>query len=84
MPHVTHRVTHRVMGRVTHHAMHHAMHSVVLGSARQAMAHLAGNCLALMFERSAEDGYKCEPDIFFHRFRPYISSWVGVFEGQAP
>ena len=48
------------------------------------MAHLAGNCLALMFERSAEDGYKCEPDIFFHRFRPYISSWVGVFEGQAP
>tara|TARA_B100000780_G_C20842703_1_gene334905 strand:+ start:121 stop:315 length:195 start_codon:yes stop_codon:yes gene_type:complete len=64
--------------------MHHAMHSVVLGSAWQAMAHLAGNCLALMFERSAEDGYKCEPDIFFHRFRPYISSWVGVFEGQAP
>ena len=32
----------------------------------QAMAHLAGNCLALMYERSAEDGYKCEPDIFFH------------------
>ena len=80
MSHVTHRVTHQAM----HQAMHHAMHSVVLGSAWQAMAHLAGNCLALMFERSAEDGYKCEPDIFFHRFRPYISSWVGVFEGQAP
>ena len=47
------------------------------------MAHLAGNCLSIMFERSADDGYKCEPDIFFHRFRPYISSWVGVFEGQA-
>ena len=46
------------------------------------MAHLAGNCLWLMFERQGDDGYLCEPDLFFHRFRPYISSWVGVFEGQ--
>jgi len=48
----------------------------------QAMSHVASNCLFIMFERESDDNYLCEPDIFFHRFRPYISTWTALFEGQ--
>ena len=45
------------------------------------MSHVASNCLWIMFERTEEEGL-CEPDFFFHRFRPYISTWTALFEGQ--
>ena len=38
--------------------------------------------LWIMFERGEDDGYLCEPELFYHRFRPYISSWSALFEGQ--
>ena len=33
-------------------------------------------------ERAGDDGFLCEPDFFFHRFRPYISTWTARFEGE--
>ncbi len=53
----------------------------------QAMSHVASNCLRIMFDRRDEAGGAggtacCDPFFFFHRFRPYISSWSAVFEGQ--
>ena len=50
------------------------------------MAHVASNCLRIMFERKEEAGSGstacCDPYFFFHRFRPFISSWNAIFEGQ--
>ena len=51
------------------------------------MSHVASNCLRIMFDRHDEAGDGggtacCDPFFFFHRFRPYISSWSAVFEGQ--
>ena len=54
----------------------------MLGQLEQSMSHVATNCLWIMFERSETEGFLCEPDFFFHRFRPYISTWTALFEGQ--
>ena len=54
----------------------------MLGQIEQSMSHVATNCLWIMFERSEDEGFLCEPDFFFHRFRPYISTWTALFEGQ--
>ena len=124
----------------------------LLGQVEQSMSHVATNCLWIMFERSEDEGFLCEPgrtsphisphlptsphisphllsstpplfhtsslprffsstpplfhtpslphplsstpaaqlvfrcaltpDFFFHRFRPYISTWTALFEGQ--
>ena len=53
----------------------------------QAMSHVASNCLRIMFDRRDEAGTAggtacCDPFFFFHRIRPYISSWSAIFEGQ--
>ena len=42
----------------------------MLGWLEQSMSHVATNCLWIMFERSEDEGFLCEPDFFFHRFRP--------------
>ena len=47
----------------------------------QDIAHVASNCLWIMFERQGDDGFLCEPDVFYHRFRPYICTWTALFEG---
>jgi len=48
----------------------------------QAMSHVASNCLRIMFDRSGDDGSLCEPELFFHRLRPFISTWTALFEGH--
>ena len=53
-----------------------------LSRLEQAMSHVASSCLPLIFERQGDDGYMCEPDLFYHRFQPFISSWTALFEGQ--
>lgn len=48
----------------------------------QGIAHVANNCLRIMFERREDDGAFCEPHMFYHRFRPFIGSWTACFEGH--
>eukprot|EP00931_Biecheleriopsis_adriatica_P025319 TRINITY_DN1557_c0_g1_i1.p1 TRINITY_DN1557_c0_g1~~TRINITY_DN1557_c0_g1_i1.p1 ORF type:complete len:936 (-),score=144.25 TRINITY_DN1557_c0_g1_i1:190-2958(-) len=48
----------------------------------QALSHVANNCLKIMFERREEDGAFCDPSMFFHRFRPFVSTWKAIFEGR--
>ena len=51
--------------------------------AAQAMSHVASNCLRIMFDRSVDDGALCEPELFFNRLRPFISTWTALFQGCA-
>lgn len=46
------------------------------------MSHVSRDCLGVMFERQGDDGALCDPDLFFHRFRPFITTWTAIFEGQ--
>lgn len=57
-------------------------HSAPLPPPSQGMSHLARDCLGVMFERQGEDAFLCDPELFFHKFRPYISTWTAIFEGQ--
>jgi len=48
----------------------------------QALAHVTSNCLWLMFDRQGADGCLCEPELFYHRVRPHITTWTALFEAQ--